>query len=341
MREVLPAHLPLLHCVLTQVTSSCQASDGSPLLQVLPKSQLPLLMSIMMVTQAFLSAPAGMAAKKSMGGRNRVILLGYAAMIGADLAFAFFTSPLGAGLGGQQLARTLQWCCRVVNVSLTADCPCSRTPQSAACARTAVSCPPAILLPCQHLQRPGAETTSQSGCLPAGMYFGAGLVGMHMALTHGVTLAMVASYIPTTEVPGIGKVPGTCWSFTDFVFGERCLLCALQTQSMPARACALCRPYCCCSPWESPEEARCRHHSGVQQQRGGAAVRHLYGPERRQHRLLPGRHCGHPAVRPGPDPLHQVWRSWQRRAHHCRQQGEEVAGRRPPFFQQAAPALLS
>ena len=51
------------------------------------------------------------------------------------------------------------------------------------------------------------------------MFVGAALVGGHMALTHGVTLAMVASYIPTTEVPGIGKVSGTCWSFTDFVFG--------------------------------------------------------------------------------------------------------------------------
>ena len=51
------------------------------------------------------------------------------------------------------------------------------------------------------------------------MYFAAGLVGIHMALTHGVTLAMVASYIPTAEVPGVGKVSGTCWSFTDFVFG--------------------------------------------------------------------------------------------------------------------------
>lgn len=51
------------------------------------------------------------------------------------------------------------------------------------------------------------------------MFVGAVLVGLHMALTHGVTIAMVASYIPTTEVPGIGRISGTCWSFTDFVFG--------------------------------------------------------------------------------------------------------------------------
>ena len=30
---------------------------------------------------------------------------------------------------------------------------------------------------------------------------------------------MIASYIPTGEVPGLGKISGTCWSFTDFVFG--------------------------------------------------------------------------------------------------------------------------
>ena len=98
-----------------------------------------------------------------------------------------------------------------------------------------------------------------------GMFAGAALVGVHMALTHGesfstfdfwslsfssfsgplrakgekkkknspppphheknpqtlpgVTLAMIASYIPTGEVPGLGKISGTCWSFTDFVFG--------------------------------------------------------------------------------------------------------------------------
>ena len=53
----------------------------------------------------------------------------------------------------------------------------------------------------------------------AGMFLGAACVGAHMALTHGVTLAMIASYIPVEPVPGIGKISGTCWSFTDFVFG--------------------------------------------------------------------------------------------------------------------------
>lgn len=51
------------------------------------------------------------------------------------------------------------------------------------------------------------------------MLAGSLFVGVHMALTHGVTLGMVASYIPATEVEGIGRITGTCWSFTDFVFG--------------------------------------------------------------------------------------------------------------------------
>ena len=55
--------------------------------------------------------------------------------------------------------------------------------------------------------------------LAAGMLGGSFFVGVHMALTHGVTLGMVASYIPATEVEGIGRITGTCWSFTDFVFG--------------------------------------------------------------------------------------------------------------------------
>ena len=62
------------------------------------------------------------------------------------------------------------------------------------------------------------------------MFLGATLVGVHMALTHGVSLAMVSSYIPTTTVPGIGRITGTCWSFTDFVFGEQLCLEQLALQ---------------------------------------------------------------------------------------------------------------
>ena len=61
----------------------------------------------------------------------------------------------------------------------------------------------------------------------AGMFVGAFFVGVHMATTHGVTLAMMSSYIPTTKVPGIGKVSGTAWSLTDFIFGKICTHCAM------------------------------------------------------------------------------------------------------------------
>jgi sugar phosphate permease len=53
----------------------------------------------------------------------------------------------------------------------------------------------------------------------AGMFLGAGLVGAHMAMTHGILLSMISSYIPAGEVPGLGRISGTVWSFTDFVLG--------------------------------------------------------------------------------------------------------------------------
>ena len=52
---------------------------------------------------------------------------------------------------------------------------------------------------------------------------GAALVGVHMAMTHGICLSMISAYIPAGEVPGLGRVSGTVWSFTDFVLGEGCL----------------------------------------------------------------------------------------------------------------------
>eukprot|EP00884_Botryococcus_braunii_P019483 jgi/Botrbrau1/6218/Bobra.0109s0013.1 len=113
---------------------------------IMPKEQLPLLVSIIMVIQAAGATASGLRAKRSIKDRNIVLLVGYAAIIGANMAFAV-----------------------IPNFS--------------------------------------------------GMVIGAALVGVHMAMTHGVTIAMMASYIPTTEVPGIGKIAGTCWSFTDLVLG--------------------------------------------------------------------------------------------------------------------------
>jgi len=54
---------------------------------------------------------------------------------------------------------------------------------------------------------------------PAGMFAGASLLGLHMALTHSITVSMVASYMPTGEVKGVGKLSGTAVSFTDFLLG--------------------------------------------------------------------------------------------------------------------------
>ena len=61
----------------------------------MPRSQLPLLTSAMMLVQAFVAAPAGLKAKGSIRSRNQVLLLGYAAMIAADLTFAFVPTVTG------------------------------------------------------------------------------------------------------------------------------------------------------------------------------------------------------------------------------------------------------
>ena len=66
---------------------------------MMSKAQLPLLTSVIMVTQAFISAPAGLRAKRSLKDRNQVLLLGYAAMIAADLTFAFMPTVYGEPRG--------------------------------------------------------------------------------------------------------------------------------------------------------------------------------------------------------------------------------------------------
>uniref|UniRef100_A0A7S0YI33 Major facilitator superfamily (MFS) profile domain-containing protein n=1 Tax=Polytomella parva TaxID=51329 RepID=A0A7S0YI33_9CHLO len=52
-----------------------------------------------------------------------------------------------------------------------------------------------------------------------GMIAGAALLGGHMAFTHATTVSMIAAYMPTGVVPGIGKVSGTAVSFTDLLLG--------------------------------------------------------------------------------------------------------------------------
>lgn len=143
-----------VHCIVL----SCVTSTA----QIMPKAELPLLTSVMMITQALLSAPMGIRAKASVKSRNAILLLGCVALVGANASFALLNTTSGAFL-----------------------CLDSH-PDNIAC---------------------------------SGMLLGSLLVGIHMAMTHGLTLGMVSAYIPNTKVPGLGRVNGTAWSFTDFVFG--------------------------------------------------------------------------------------------------------------------------
>jgi MFS family permease len=111
------------------------------------KASLPVLTSIMMITQAVLATPMGLRAKQSVKARNWVIILGIATLIGANASFAFLPSFQG-------------------------------------------------------------------------MCLGAFLIGVHMAMTHGVTIGMLSAYIPSNVIPGLGKVAGTAWSFTDVLLGK-------------------------------------------------------------------------------------------------------------------------
>lgn len=113
---------------------------------VMDKASLPVLTSIMMLTQAVLATPMGLKAKESVRSRNMVIMLGIAVLIGANASFAFIPSFTGMALGAL-------------------------------------------------------------------------LIGVHMAMTHGVTIGMLSSYIPQTTIPGLGKITGTAWSFTDMLLG--------------------------------------------------------------------------------------------------------------------------
>lgn len=62
------------------------------------KAQLPVLMSIMMITQAVLSTPCGLRAKRSLKERNHLLLGGFGTMIVADLFFAKLGTPQGGAL---------------------------------------------------------------------------------------------------------------------------------------------------------------------------------------------------------------------------------------------------
>lgn len=44
------------------------------------------------------------------------------------------------------------------------------------------------------------------------MALGAIFLGIHMAMTHSITVSMIASYMPTGKVEGLGKLSGTAVS---------------------------------------------------------------------------------------------------------------------------------
>jgi hypothetical protein len=52
-----------------------------------------------------------------------------------------------------------------------------------------------------------------------GMFAGAIFLGFHMAMTHSLTISMMASYMPVGDVAGVGKLTGTAVSFTDLILG--------------------------------------------------------------------------------------------------------------------------
>jgi hypothetical protein len=71
----------------------------------------------------------------------------------------------------------------------------------------------------------------------AGMMAGALLIGVHMAMTHGVTLGMLGSYIPSGVIPGLGKISGTAWSLTDILLGKSTLaLARIEVAYLPRPA---------------------------------------------------------------------------------------------------------
>ena len=74
------------------------------------KSQLPLVTSMMMVTQAVLATPVGLRAKRSIGARNGLLLLGFGAMISADLVFALTNNAAGQSPSAR-VCHTVQHAC--------------------------------------------------------------------------------------------------------------------------------------------------------------------------------------------------------------------------------------
>lgn len=92
-------------------------------------------------------------------------------------------------------------------------------PRPPACAPSAPSPRATPWLCWASLLSSGPTRPSRSSPSTPGMMLGALLLGVHMAMTHGVTIGMLSTYIPSATIPGLGKVAGTAWSFTDMLLG--------------------------------------------------------------------------------------------------------------------------
>ena len=121
-----------------------------------------------------------------------MLLVGYAAMVAADLTFAFAPAAVGMFAGAALVG---------VHMALT------HGEREGFFLKKIEFFPPSLSGP--EVARVTKEKTH--------LFFSPFPNKNYKSI--GVTLAMIASYIPTGEVPGLGKISGTCWSFTDFVFG--------------------------------------------------------------------------------------------------------------------------
>ncbi len=101
-----PTHLSQTQCTHSSAITPCAWSNvssghehlaelGLPCLQIMARAQLPLLTSIMMITQAVLSTPFGLRAKRSVRDRNNVLLAGCAVLVAGNALFAFVPSIWG------------------------------------------------------------------------------------------------------------------------------------------------------------------------------------------------------------------------------------------------------
>ena len=90
-----PLLLSTIIFYLQKLQNKCTRTHNRVVVQVMDKAQLPVLMSIMMITQAVLSTPCGLRAKRSLKDRNNLLLGGFGTMIVADLFFAKMSTPTG------------------------------------------------------------------------------------------------------------------------------------------------------------------------------------------------------------------------------------------------------